>query len=202
MLGYEELGRVRPFRRVFPPEQKNESTNIVLLASQRQRMVPAIGPPCAVRGRIVAGVGEGEDRGTNKCLVRQLLCLYPFPQCSQRSSGRLNLRPSFAWGWPSLALRTRSFCKASPSSGDAFSWSSMALSWCSGLTSAFRNLWAGMLAGGETMPPAPDFDIRRVPMLIGTDGTLLFMSPIAAAAAAAATMFALLFVTLLRRATR
>lgn len=147
-------------------------------------------------------MGEGEDRGTNKCLVRQLLCLYPFPQCSQRSSGRLNLRPSFACGWPSLALRTRSFCKASPSSGDAFSWSSMALSWCSGFTSAFMNLWAGMLAGGETMPPAPDFDIRRAPMLMGKDGTLLFMSPIAAAAAAAATMFALLFVTLLRRATR
>lgn len=149
-------------------------------------------------------MGEGEDRGTNKCLVRQLLCLYPFPQCSQRSSGRLNLRPpSFAWGWPSLALRTRSFCKASsPSSGDAFSWSSMALSWCSGLTSAFMNLCAGMLAGGETMPPAPDLDIRRAPMVIGTDVTLLFMSPIAAAAAAAATMFALLFVTLLRRATR
>lgn len=59
-----------------------------------------------------------------------------------------------------------------------------------------------MLAGGETMPPAPDFDIRRAPMVMGSEGTLLFMSPIAAAAAAAATMFALLFVTLLRRATR
>lgn len=57
-----------------------------------------------------------------------------------------------------------------------------------------------MLAGGEGRPPAPDFDIRRLLMLIGKAGTLSFMSPIAAAAAA--TMFVLLFETLLRRATR
>lgn len=67
----------------------------------------------------------------------------------------------------------------------------------------FENLWAGMLAGGEGRPPAPDLDIRRLPILMGKAGTLSFMSPIAAAAAAAAaTMFALLFETLLRRATR
>lgn len=30
---------------------------------------------------IMSLIGEGEDRGTNKCLVKQLLCLYPFPQC-------------------------------------------------------------------------------------------------------------------------
>lgn len=60
-----------------------------------------------------------------------------------------------------------------------------------------------MLAGGEGKPPAPDLDIRLPPMLIGKAGTLSFISPIvAAAAAAAATLFALLFETLLRRATR
>src|SRR5690606_28664119 len=36
-------------------------------------------------------VEEGGERkmGTNKCLFKQLLCLYPFPHFSQRSSGRL-----------------------------------------------------------------------------------------------------------------
>jgi hypothetical protein len=201
VLGNEKLGSIRPFRRVFPPGGRNKSQQTFSsFAAQQQGIVPGVGPQCTFRGRITGGVGGGGNRGTNKCLVKQLLCLYPFPQCSQRSSGRLNLRPSLAWDWPSLALRPRAFWKESPSSGDAFSWSSMALSWCS-CPSMFVYLWTGMLAGGEGRPAAPDLDIRRLLILIGRAGTLSFMSPIAAAAAAA-TMFALLLETLLRRATR
>lgn len=48
----------------------------------------------------------GKKMGTNKCLVRQLLCLYPLPHFSQRRSGRLLFLPSLDSGWPSLARRT------------------------------------------------------------------------------------------------
>ncbi len=96
--------------------------------------------------------GWEKEMGTNKCLVKQLLCLYPFPHVSQRSSGRLLLRPpSLLRGCPSLALRMRAFCRsASPSSADmSFNSSSMALSCMSAFVSAPTNLWVGRLAGGD-----------------------------------------------------
>lgn len=52
--------------------------------------------------------GSLRRMGTNKCLVKQLLCLYPLPHFSQRSSGRFFL-PSLTRGWPSLALLMRAF---------------------------------------------------------------------------------------------
>jgi len=103
--------------------------------------------------------------GTNKCLVRQLLCLYPFPHFSQRSSGRLLLRPpSFTKGWPSLALRTRLFWSPEPSSSpEPFKSSSMALSCILNIPSVVTNLRPGRLAGGDGKLPRAA--VREKPFL-------------------------------------
>jgi hypothetical protein len=69
-------------------------------------------------------------KGTNKCFVKQLLCLYPFPHFSHLSSTRLLFFPSLVRGCPSLARLTRAFSKpVSPSSSDiSIGSSSIALS--------------------------------------------------------------------------
>src|SRR5690606_18687598 len=91
------------------------------------------------------------------CLFKQLLCLYPFPHFSQRSSGRLLFRPpSLTRGWPSLALLTRALRKEeSASSPDmSFSSSSMALSCPLAAPCPAANLCVGRLAGGDGRLPA------------------------------------------------
>ena len=147
--------------------------------------------------------------GTNKCLVKQLLCLYPFPQVSQRRSGRLPLRPSLRIGCPSLPLRRRAFSGSkSPSSADmSFNSSSIALSCMSMLESGVTNLWVGRLAGGEGRLPvmtdrgAPLLEtvFRRVEMAIGSG---MALSPASWIAAATAAVLVAVLVMLLRRVTR
>lgn len=146
--------------------------------------------------------------GTNKCLVKQLLCLYPFPHFSQRRSGRLLFRPSLPRGWPSLALRMRAFWKASPSSPDmSLSSSSMALSCILAVPFVMTNLWIGKLAGGDRGLPA--IEVRA--MLLRDNvflraltemGSGMGLSPASWRAAATAATLALGFVMLLRRVTR
>jgi hypothetical protein len=157
-------------------------------------------------------VGEGRERkmGTNKCLFKQLLCLYPFPHFSQRSSGRLLFRPpSLTRGWPSLALRTRAFWKADAASSPdmSFSSSSIALSCTLPAPCPVTNRRDGRLAGGEGRLPMiadrerPFLDIvfRRelTPM-----GSGMAMSPDSWNAAATAATLAPVFVMLLRRVMR
>ncbi len=146
--------------------------------------------------------------GTNKCLVKQLLCLYPFPHVSQRSSGRLLLRPSLTRGCPSLALLTRAFWESSsPSSADMLNSSSIALSCMVMFPSVDRNLWVGRLAGGEGRLPtmadreAPFLDMvfRRAEMVMGSG---IALSPASWRAAATAAAWGAVLVMLLRRVTR
>jgi len=157
-------------------------------------------------------VGEGRERkmGTNKCLFKQLLCLYPFPHFSQRSSGRLLLRPpSLARGCPSLARLTRAFWNAeSASSPDmSLSSSSMALSCTPPMLLSVMNLRVGRLAGGEgrlaTMAererPFLDSVFRRELTAMGRG---MAMSPDSWRAAATAATLAPVFVMLLRRVMR
>lgn len=59
----------------YVPIWSKEHVNI-----QSQEHVTGLGNAVPAEG---VGVEEEEDRGTNKCLVKQLLCLYPFPQCWQ-----------------------------------------------------------------------------------------------------------------------
>lgn len=151
---------------------------------------------------------RGMGKGTNKCLVRQLLCLYPFPQVSHLSSTRLNfLLPSLTRGWPSLARRMRAFCMLfSPSSPDAlFGSSSIAFSLTSILPSKW-NFCVGRLAGGEGRLPtiaaraAALFDVvlRRELTAIG----VTLSPPTSLIAAAMAAAFAAVFVMDFRRVTR
>ena len=145
--------------------------------------------------------------GTNKCLVKQLLCLYPFPHVSQRSSTRLIFLPSRTRGCPSLARRTRDFCMPSPSDMSLRS-SSIALSCKSMLTLVATNLWVwvGRLAGGEGTllamlgreAPVLDMVLRRPPII----GMAVALSPASDKTAATAAALALLPVTLFRRVTR
>ncbi len=158
-------------------------------------------------------VGEGRERkvGTNKCLFKQLLCLYPFPHFSQRSSGRLLFRPpSLARGWPSLALLTRAFWKAeSASSPDmSFSSSSMALLSCTPTGPLpVANLEVGRLAGGDgRLPTIADRERPFLDMVFRREltaiGSGVAMSPDSWRAAATAATLAIVFVMLLRRVMR
>lgn len=148
--------------------------------------------------------------GTNKCLVKQLLCLYPFPHLSHLRSPPLDFLPSFMRCWPSLALLMRDCLKpeGSSSSISSFWSSSMALSPRSDFPlEAIRILWLGRLAGGDGgLPRAADLadallDIvfRRLAM-----GTPKEASPPASLTAAtiAATLLMLFDETLFRRVTR
>ena len=144
--------------------------------------------------------------GTNKCLVKQLLCLYPFPHFSQRSSGRLLFRPSLIRGWPSLALRTRAFWSAS-SPDMSLSSSSMALPCILTVPPAVTNLWEGKLAGGDgRLPARPDrerlFLDKVFRRLLTAMGSGVGLSPASWRAAATAATLALVLVILLRRVTR
>lgn len=148
--------------------------------------------------------------GTNKCLFKQLLCLYPFPHFSQRSSGRLLFRPpSLTRGWPSLALLTRAFWKADSASSPDMSFSSSSIALSCPLAAPFpvTNLCVGRLAGGEGRLPTiadrerPFFDtvFRRELTAIGRG---MATSPDSWSAAATAATFAPVFVMLLRRVMR
>ena len=157
-------------------------------------------------------MGEGRERkvGTNKCLFKQLLCLYPFPHFSQRSSGRLLFRlPSLPRGWPSLALLTRAFWKAeSASSPDmSFSSSSMALSCTPAGPFPVTNLRVGRLAGGDgRLPTIADRERPALEMVLRREltaiGRGMAMSPDSWSAAATAATLAPVFVMLLRRVMR
>jgi hypothetical protein len=146
--------------------------------------------------------------GTNKCLDKQLLCLYPFPHLSHLRSLPLAFLPSFISCCPSLALLIRDCLNpvCSSSSISSFSSSSIALS----LRSNFpldvnRILWPGRLAGGEgRLPRAVDladalFDIvfRRWEIGIPNVPSLASLT----AATIAATLLAVFEVTLFRRVT-
>lgn len=172
---------------------------------------PTGGSSCSTHGDNVVGEGRERKMGTNKCLVKQLLCLYPFPHFSQRSSGRLLFRPpSFTSGWPSLALLTRAFSKAASASSPDISItsSSIALSLsCRLLVPAPppTNRRLGRLAGGDGKLPAitdrdkPFLDrvFRRAAI-----GSGVVISPDSVSAAASAATFAPVFVMLFRRVTR
>lgn len=197
--------------RAYAPTWCETKVNTGVHQEEIRRQFPPA-KPIFTNGRSWMQAPRGKRRwerrvGTNKCLVRQLLCLYPFPHCSQRSSGRLLFLPSLSSGWPSLALRTRVL--SPPSSPDmSLSSSSMALSWVPVGMFIETNLFMGKLPGGEgRLPAIPDRDIlfldtvlRREPTAIGSG---VGRSPASCwrAAAMAATLAPVL-VMLFRRVTR
>lgn len=149
--------------------------------------------------------------GTNKCLVKQLLCLYPLPHLSQRSSTRLIflLLPSLTRGWPSLARRNLPSCRAVSPSVEAPS--SMALSCPSGFPSVLSVPTSA--AGGcdgrlaaRTAREMPDFDtVFRRPLLMVIGRAVALSAPSATTSpmtAATAATLAAVFVMLFRRVTR
>lgn len=154
--------------------------------------------PAAERLREGGGTGE-----THKCFVRQLLCLYPFPHCSHRSSIRLLFLPSLVRGWPSLARLIRLLESLSDSSPDVSWLSSMALLPFSCLISALL----GKLGGGDgrlptkpdrTLDPLETVCLREDCVVMGrTDDRSLSRSTAARALTLAAGL-----VTDLRRVTR
>lgn len=137
----------------------------------------------AARPRGCSERAVGKKMGTNKCLVKQLLCLYPLPHFSQRSSTRLLFLPSLVRGWPSLARRIRAVWRPpSASSADiSLESSSIALSCPSGF-GCIAKRFVGRLAGGEGRLPtmaaraAADLDIdivlRRALTAMGREATL------------------------------
>ena len=145
---------------------------------------------------------------TNKCLDKQLLCLYPFPHLSHLRSPAADFLPSFIRCWPSLARLIRDCLNpvsSSSSISSSFCSSSIALSLSNFPVDVILILWPGKLAGGEgRLPSAPDladefFDIvlRRLVIGIPTD-----VSPASLTAATiAATLLAVFEDTLLRRVT-
>jgi hypothetical protein len=142
--------------------------------------------------------------GTNKCLVRQLLCLYPFPHLSHlRSFGCIFLPED---GWPSLALLMRDLLKALSSSSISSFWSSsIALSSFSDFRFNINdNLWLGRLLGGVASPAYfPPFPLDIVFLRDDIEiGIAREESPTSLATAATAAAFAVLAETLFRRVTR
>ena len=90
--------------------------------------------------------------GTNKCLDKQLLCLYPFPHFSHLRS--LAFLPSFVRCWPSLARRIRaSFESFSSSSSISASWSE--------LPNRPHRLFFALKARAEAQDEAGDATRRR-----------------------------------------
>ena len=104
VLGDEQLGGVLPFRSVFPTKSKVNAVH------ERNRTCLS-----ACRAFVLSGesmwADSGRLRGTDRCLVRQLLCLYPFPHFSHLNSLPLVRLPSplARREAPSLARRTRDF---------------------------------------------------------------------------------------------
>jgi hypothetical protein len=143
--------------------------------------------------------------GTNKCLDKQLLCLYPFPHFSHLRSPALDFLPSFTRCWPSLARLVRACLNptsSSPSMSSSF-WSSMALSFWSGFTpGAMLMRWPGRLAGGDGSPAIPDLPVFEVVFLRAEMGMPIDVSPASLTAATiAATLLTVFDVTLFRRVT-
>jgi hypothetical protein len=104
VLRDQEFGRDRPFWGMFPPTQKVKNCSTIQTRAQRGRR---------------SGVF------TNRCLCRQLLCLYPLPHVSHFNSPFTCLLPSvLTRRAPSLARRARDLI-SEPASG---SGSSMGLS--------------------------------------------------------------------------
>lgn len=95
MLGDEELGRERPLGSMFPPNQLNVnmifSSSLVRMEWREWARGAWSGTSCehlaidypAAATRELGESRVGKKMGTNKCLVKQLLCLYVFPHFSQ-----------------------------------------------------------------------------------------------------------------------
>lgn len=153
--------------------------------------------PDRARRRRPGGTGD-----THICLDKQLPCLYPFPQRSQRSSAAARFPSFFIWA-PSLARRLRPLgMMALPSAASELAGEALR---------ATGGSWLGLFMLRERYelkpdgdPTEPDSSPLRAPRLrrcaaMGSDvdSPPSFMEAATAAAALAAAV-----VTLFRRVTR
>lgn len=224
MLGDQQLGSNSPCGIVFPPrnpekkrqptaihEEEDKGDNRAFRGTERPRRRPRTEPTWRILvpmepAERVAGRGR-----THICLDKQLPCLYPFPQRSQRSSGAERLPSPFIRCDPSLARRFRFLVVTGLVAGVMSSAGGAAepsWEWEGEVLRATGGSWLGLFILRERYEPKPEgapteLDSRplRLPRRRAGMGTVVDSSFKEAATAAAAALAAAV-VTLFRRVTR